>query len=150
MMAKYKYKLNNKIKEASTTGGNASFTPGTGGQYATPFAFNKDKNAKGTSRNYYYKLGFKPVPNKIKGSGLEVKKLYEQEPTDAEKFQQSRIEAFDDIEKRINELLPILSNAKNQTIEYYNDNPTSFGIVFPTDLVQELITQIEKIIKGEE
>jgi hypothetical protein len=149
-MEKHKYKLNKKIKEVSTTGGSATFTPGTGGQYATPFAFNKDKNAKGTARNYYYKLGFKPVPDKIKGSGLEVKKLYEQEPTDAQKFQQTRIEAFDSIEERINALLPILSNAKNQTIEYYNDNPTSFDIIFPTDLVQTLITEIEKIIKGKE
>ena len=148
MMAKYKYKY--KIKETSTTGGSASTTPGTGEQYSTPFAFNKNKKAKGTSHNYYYKLGFKPVPNKIKGSGLEVKKLYEQEPTDVQKFQQSRIEAFDDIERMINELLPILSNAKNQTVDYYNDHPSSYEIVFPTDLVKELISEIETIIKGEE
>ena len=49
------------IDEISTTGTGASFTPGTGAQYATPFAFNKDKKAKGTAAKYYYKLGYKPV-----------------------------------------------------------------------------------------
>ena len=52
------------IDEASVTGGSASFTPGEGAQYATPYAFNKDKKAKGTKAKYYYKLGFKPVNNK--------------------------------------------------------------------------------------
>lgn len=52
------------IDEASISGGGVaggSFEAGTGEQYATPFAFNKDKKAKGTASNYYYKLGFKPV-----------------------------------------------------------------------------------------
>ena len=64
----------------STTGGTASFTPGTGAQYATPFAFNKNKKAKGTASNYYYKLGFKPVDKKKlrkQAKGIEVKQLFE-------------------------------------------------------------------------
>lgn len=52
------------IDEASVTGGSASFTPGEGAQYATPYAFNKNKKADGTNAKYYYKLGFKPVNNK--------------------------------------------------------------------------------------
>ena len=52
-------------KEQSTTGGGAGaagFTAGTGAQYATPFAFNKNKKAKGTADTYAYRLsGFKPV-----------------------------------------------------------------------------------------
>ena len=58
--------IKNQLEEVSVTGGSASFTPGTGAQYATPFAFNKNKKADGTARNYYYKLGYKPVPKKIK------------------------------------------------------------------------------------
>ncbi len=55
-------------------------TSGDAGSYNTPFAFNKNKNAKGApSIKYYYKLGFKPVKNKVKGSGLEVKKLWEED-----------------------------------------------------------------------
>ena len=52
------------LKEMSVTGTGASFTPGTGAQYATPFAFNPNKKAKGAKNIYYYKLGFKPVNQK--------------------------------------------------------------------------------------
>jgi hypothetical protein len=68
------------MNETSTTGGTASFTPGTGAQYATPFAFNKNKKSKGTASNYYYKLGFKPVDKKKlrkQAKGIEVKQLFE-------------------------------------------------------------------------
>ena len=68
------------MTEIMTTGGTASFTPGTGAQYATPFAFNKNKKAKGTASNYYYKLGYKPVDKKKlrkQAKGIEVKQLFE-------------------------------------------------------------------------
>jgi hypothetical protein len=52
------------LKEMSVTGTGASFTAGTGAQYATPFAFNPNKKAKGAENIYYYKLGFKPVNQK--------------------------------------------------------------------------------------
>ena len=70
------------MTEMMTTGGTASFTPGTGAQYATPFAFNKNKKAKGTASNYYYKLGYKPVDKKKlrkQAKGIEVKQLFEKE-----------------------------------------------------------------------
>ena len=35
------------LEEMSTTGGTATFTQGKGGQYATPYAFNPNKKAKG-------------------------------------------------------------------------------------------------------
>ena len=49
------------------------------GAYNTPFAFNKNKKADGAPLKYYYRLGFKKVPTKVKGSGLEVKKLWNEE-----------------------------------------------------------------------
>lgn len=54
-----------KLKEMSSVGsGGASFSPGAGPQYATPFAFNPDKKAKGAqSMKYAYKLGYKLAPN---------------------------------------------------------------------------------------
>lgn len=61
------------VNEISATGGSASFTPGTGAQYATPFAFGKKPV------NYYYKLGYKPVNQKSlrkKAKGIEVKDLW--------------------------------------------------------------------------
>jgi hypothetical protein len=133
-------------EQSSTSQGGASFTPGTGAQYATPKAFNKNTNSKGAKNIYYYKLGWKPVPKKIKGSGLEVKKLYEGE---AEDFQQERINIFDKIEDEINTLSPLISNAKNSTIEYYSENPGSYAIIRSTDLILDYIKNIKQLLKGE-
>jgi hypothetical protein len=173
-------------KEISSTGGgpgSAGFTPGTGAQYATPFAFNKNKKAKGTSRNYMYKLGFKPVktegigatlgpgpkatekgvqdnyyvkgfkyklvPDKIKGSGLEVKPLWEEDTNTTKAFHQERINAFEKIENELNDIYKMLSNAKNKTAEYYNQNPGSYSVVYPTDLVLDYIKDIKDILTQE-
>ena len=62
-----------RLKEESATGTGASFTPGTGENYATPVA--------GKAKNYYYKLGFKPVNKKAlnkAAKGIEVKQLWEE------------------------------------------------------------------------
>lgn len=138
-----KYKT---LKEQSSTAqGGGSFTPGDGAQYATPKAFNKNTNSKGAKNIYYYKLGWKAVPNKIKDSGLEVKKLYEGK---AEDFQQERIAIFDKIEDELNSLSPMVSNAKNDTIEYYNENKGSYAIIRSTDLILDLIKDIKQLLKG--
>ena len=76
-MDKLRELIKSKIKEISATSqGGASFSPGEGAQYATPFAFRKKKIAKGAADIYYYKLGFKPVP-KIKPKSYDIKKLFE-------------------------------------------------------------------------
>ena len=216
--------------EISTTGGGAgaaSFTPGTGAQYATPFAFRKkgqkadDKaykelgykevnenespslNAKiyaedmmrhyrkmfrivdgnfgkeaaeefknivkskmaqlqegvgadlgpgpkagpdGVTKNAYVKqFKYKLVPKKIKGAGTIVKQLFEDDSK--KNFQLKRIEAFDGVEKKLNDIYTMISNAKNETIKYYKDNPDSFKVVKPTDLVMDYLTDIEKLLK---
>jgi len=130
----------NLLGEMNTTGGGAgaaSFTPGTGAQYATPFAFGK----KNKETKFYYKLGYKKVP-KMK------KKLYEigQESND---FQSKRIEAFDTIEKEMNDIYKILSNSKNETVEFYNENPGSYDVVFPTDLILDYINDIKILLTSE-
>jgi len=58
-----------------------------------------------------------------------------------------RIEAFDGVEKKLNDIYTMISNAKNETIEYYKDNPDSFKVVKPTDLVMDYLTDIEKLLK---
>lgn len=138
-----------KLKETSSTGGGGgSFTPGEGAQYATKYSFKKGTNKKGVKNPYYYKLGWKAVPDKIKGSGLEVKKLFEEDTTD--RFQQERINAFKIVENELNSLSPMISNAKNQTIEFYQANPGSSEIIISTDLILEYIEDIKKLLKGEE
>jgi len=217
--------------EISTTGGGAgaaSFTPGTGAQYATPFAFRKkgqkadDKaykeigykavkenespslNAKiyaedmirqyrkmfrivdrnfgkeaaeefknivkskmaqlqegvganlgpgpkagpdGVTKNAYVKqFKYKLVPKKIKGAGTIVKQLFEDDSK--KNFQLKRIEAFKGVEEKLNDIYTMISNAKNETIKYYKNNPDSFKVVKPTDLIMDYLTDIEKLLKG--
>jgi len=137
------------LREMNTTGGGggaATFTGGTGAQYATPKAFNKNKNAKGSADIYYYKLGYKRVPDKIKGSGIEVKKIFEEEMTKVKEFHNLRESAFDKIEEKLSNLNVILSNAKNETVEYYQTNPQSYEVVYPTDLIMDYINDIEELL----
>jgi len=91
------YERVKNMNEMSGVGGNASFSPGTGAQLGTPFAFKKTKDLKesdnpgstlglgpeatenGVKNNYYYKLGFKPVDQKAlnkQAKGIEVKHLW--------------------------------------------------------------------------
>jgi len=153
-------------------------TSGAAGSYLTPYAFRlkgskpNDKAYKelgykevkegvgadlgpgpkasedGVKDNAYVKqFGYKLVPKKIKGSGLEVKQLFEKE--DAGDFQKKRVEAFDRIEQEMNDIYKMLSNAKNETSDYYNENPGSFSVVKPTDLVLDYIKDIKDLLKGE-
>ena len=134
------------LKEISATAqGGATFTPGTGAQYATPRAFAKDSKSKKRKNIYYYKMGYKDVPKKIKGSGLEVKKLYEGKFNE---FQKERIDIFEKIEEELNGLPPLVSNAKDKTVEYYSANPGSYAIVNSTDLILEYIKDIKTLLKG--
>ena len=109
---------------------------GEGAQYATPKAFGKKKKDVYTSQ-----YGYKLVPKKIKGSGIIVKQLFEK--TDRNEFQGKRIAAFKEIEERLNRIYPLLDNAKDETAQYYNENPGSYAVVYSTDYIFELLDEIE-------
>lgn len=156
------------VKEMSTTGGGAgaaSFSTGTGMQYATPYAFKLKKKKKvdenigatlgpgpkasndGVKDNAYVKqFKYSLVPKKIKGSGIEVKQLFEDD-TPQEKFQKKRIDAFNVIEKELNDIYKMISNAKDETLDYYKDNPSSYAIVKSTDLVIDYLRDIKSLLK---
>ena len=95
--------------------------------------------------------GYKLVPkdkdgNYVqKGSKLDVVNLFE----DVEAFQNERIKAFDAIEQELNDIYKMLSNAKNETSDYYNDNPSSYDVIKPTDLVLDYAKDIKNLLKGE-
>ena len=130
------YERVSRLKEQSATSqGGATFTPGGGAQYATPFAFRK--KGKKSPSIYYYKLGYKPVP-KIKPKSYDIKKLFEYSD-----FQSKRIAAFKEIEERLNRIYPLLDNAKDETAKYYNENPGSYAVVYSTDYIFELLDEIE-------
>ena len=128
-----------------------SIDEGEGEGYLTPKAFDKNKKSTGANDIYYYKLGYKPVPKKIKGSGLEVKQLFEKEELkEYSDFQQKRIQQFTDVEEKLNQISPLLSNAKNETAKFYNENPGSYEVVYSTDMVGSLIDDITELLKQEE
>ena len=58
-----------ELEEANVTNvSGASFTPGTGAQYATPFAFGKSNRAKKTLKKQGYKQVSRPKrPSHTKG-----------------------------------------------------------------------------------
>lgn len=158
-----------KLKEISATGAGAGaghFTPGSGAQYATPYAFNPNKKAKGAQNIYYYKLGWKDVPVKklhkqakgIEHKDLWKKKLEETESTDTyvnslnlddpalKQFIQNRVGDFDKIEDKLNTLLPLLKQAKTKTMDYYKSSP-DFKIQYGTDLAVDYLDDIIKLFQ---
>ena len=146
--------LGGGLDEMSTTGGGAGaagFTPGTGMQYATPYAFKRKKKKNLKEEIDLDSYGYKLVPKDKKGnyvqkgSKLDVVNLFE----DAKSYQDSRIKAFDSIEQELNDIYKMLSNAKNETSDYYNDNPSSYSVIKPTDLVLDYIKDIKNLLKGE-
>jgi len=147
-MDKIKEIIKAKIKEMNaTSNGGASFNAGQGEGYATPAAFASKTNSKGTKDIYYYKLGFKPVPKKIKGSGLEVKQLWKEEQlNEMNEFQKKRLASLDEIEKLMNEVTPLISNAKNKTIETYSGDVGSYDITEPIEMVLSYLKDIKKLL----
>lgn len=140
-MDKVREIIRKKLKEMSATNqGGASFTPGEGANYATPNVFNKNKNAKGAKNIYYYKLGFKNVPN-IKPKSYDKKKLWEMND-----FQKRRIAGLEEIEKLMNEITPLVSNAKNDTIELYGGNAGSYDITQPVEIVLNYLKEIKELL----
>ena len=109
-------------------------------------------------KDFKYKLVNQKALNK-KAKGIEVKQLWEAE--DIEKFLddtqindpqrrefvKSRIMAFDALEDKLNQLIPLMQQAKNQTIDYYRNKPESFGIVYGTDLAQEYLNDLIELFK---
>lgn len=143
-----KEKIKNLAEESSTGAGGASFSPGAGAQYATKYSFKKGTNEKGVKKPYYYKLGWKPVPNKIKGSGLEVKKLFEDNKYN--EFQQDILSDFNKIEELINQLSPAMDNAKDKVISAYNADPDTYDVVISTKMIIDFLEKTLTLLKGEE
>jgi hypothetical protein len=162
------------MREESGTGGGASagaFIPGDGPQIATKVetdeAYNKNTNSKGTKNIYYYKLGYKPVNQKKlnqQAKGIEVKQMWKENVNEAQldvdayidslnidtpelkTFIKSRLEGFDTLEQKLNELLPLLQNAKEKTLNYYKDNP-NFNVLYGTDLANDYLNDLINLFK---
>jgi hypothetical protein len=168
-MDKLKEIIRKKLAEMSATqAGGATSVSGPGEAYGAKYFIGKNKyytklgykkvnegpgatlgmgpsaGPEGVKDNAYVKqFKYKLVPKNPKPKSFDIKKLWEDEQTDVEKFQEERINEFDQIQKELNTLI---SNAKNQTIEYYKANPGKFDIYKPTSMALEYIKKAQKLL----
>jgi len=165
----YKKIMEIDLDEMNTISSNSGFTSGTEGEnYATPFAFNKNKKADGTDRDiltkspYRFKLAPKPKSTKavsIVDFNGKTSPLNESETNIEEyiadlgiesqalkKHITSRILGFNKVENKLNELIPLLAQAKNKTMDYYKENP-DFKVIYGTDLAVDYLDDLIEMFK---
>ena len=109
-------------------------------------------------KDFKYKLVNKKALNKA-AKGIEVKNLWEIEDVDQflddiqinepskRTFIKSRILAFDALENKLNQLIPMMQRAKNETIDFYRNKPESYAVVYGTDLAQEYLNDLIELFK---
>jgi len=145
-----KYAFKKKVKE------DKGITPGPGPK-AGPEGVEKNKYVT----DYKYKLVNQKALNKA-AKGIEVKSLWEADfdvnqlvkdqnitnPAMAD-WISKRVESFDTLERQLNQLIPMLQQAKKDTIKKYSQNP-SFAVIYGTDLAQEYLQDIIELFKQPE
>jgi len=142
-------KMHSSLEEINTTNiGGSTFSPGQGEQYATPKAFNKKTNSKGAKNIYYYKLGYKNIPNH-KPKSFDKKQLWEEPLNEMNEFQKKRLASLDDIETLMNQISPLISNARNKTIELYGGDVGSYDITSPIEIIKSYLEDIKNLLTEE-
>lgn len=145
--------------EASiTNSGGASFTPGDGAQYATPYAFSKKGKKLNKATQTMQKFGYKlapSIPNR-KSKAIDYKQVMEKDnmykyklteaENDVEVFQQQRINDFNELEQRLITIQKKLKQGKLSTIRYYNENPKSYAVVYGTDMINDYFNDIDTLL----
>ena len=73
-------------------------------------------------------------------------KIAEQEDK-ASEYQKKCIDAFDTIEDRLDNIKKQLRQGKIETIKVYREQPDTFAVVKPTDLINDFLSDIETLLK---
>ena len=74
-------------------------------------------------------------------------KLVKEQENKVEQFQKERIEAFDKLENKLDDIKKLLRQGKIKTIKYYRqDEPKSYSVVYGTDLIQDYIKDIKTLL----
>jgi hypothetical protein len=110
-------------------------------------------------KDFKYKLVNQKALNKA-AKGIIVKPLWEEDTNveqylqdlnvqnpDNKQFIASRLMGFDELERKLNQLLPLLQQAKHETMDYYRQKPESFGIVYGTDLANDYLNDLIELFK---
>lgn len=145
---KIKKIIKKRLEEETGTGTDSSFNSGPSGEnYPTPVA--------GVAKNYYYKLGFKPVKT-TKPKSFDKKQLWEEQaafdiesyiatlPTDDEevkKYIAGRLGDYNTLSDKLKQLITLIGDAKKDTINSYRENP-QFKAVYGTDLANALLDDV--------
>jgi hypothetical protein len=61
-------------------------------------------------------------------------------------WQEKRIALFKDIEDKLNELYPLIDNAKEKTIAYYQENPSSYAVEDSAETILSYLNDIEELL----
>ena len=109
-------------------------------------------------KDFKYKLVNQKALNK-KAKGIIVKPLWEATDVedylqglnitdpDKKKFIASRLLGFDELERKLNELIPLLQQAKHKTMDYYRAKPNSYAVVYGTDLANDYLNDLIELFK---
>jgi hypothetical protein len=135
-----------------TEGPGATFGPGP---KASPEGVTKNKYVT----DFKYKLVGKAGAQRA-AQGLPAKQVNEADTNveqylqdlnvqnpDNKQFIASRLMGFDQVETKLNQLLPLLQQAKHETMDYYRQNPESFSIVYGTDLANDYLNDLIELFK---
>ena len=172
-MANFKY----KIKEDSTIASDSGFTSGGEGENHTgpsprksTYGAYKQAGYKKVNEGPGATLGPGPKagPTGVKDNMYVTKFKYKlvktpiKEAEDVDTFLDdmqindpsrrefigSRLRAFDNIEDQLNQLVPLLQQAKSKTIDYYRSKPDSYSVLYGTDLAQDYLNDIIELFKN--
>ena len=110
-------------------------------------------------KKFKYKLVDRPALNKA-AKGIDVKKLWEANTNveeyitglgitnpDNKKFITSRILGFDQLETKLNELIPLLQQAKHKTLDFYRQDPNSFTVLYGTDIANDYLNDLLELFR---
>jgi hypothetical protein len=75
-------------------------------------------------------------------------KIVKEQDDKTKKFHEERIMAFDALEARLENIKKILRQGKIETIKVYREQPNTFAVVKPTDLIGDYINDIETLLKS--
>jgi hypothetical protein len=103
-----------------------------------------------TKNKYVTDFKYKLVKNPLKEEDTNVEQYLQDlniVNPDNKKFIASRLMGFDEVETKLNQLLPLLQQAKHETMDYYRQNPESFSIVYGTDLANDYINDLIELFK---
>ena len=74
-------------------------------------------------------------------------RIVKEEENKVKEFQQERINAFDGLEARIDDIKKLLRQAKIETIKTYRDQPKTYAVIKPTDLIGDFLKDIETLLE---